>query len=79
MRAQEDARLKAEEEALALAKSKEVAEPEVDEEGFLKIFIQGIEGFDGPGGPIPVSAKDTIEEVEKKIQVCRLPLIRGRD
>lgn len=65
---QEDIKRKAEEEAMALAKSEELVEPEVEEEGFLKIFIQGIEGFEGPGGPIPVSAKDTIEEVEKKIQ-----------
>lgn len=68
IQAQEDAQRKADEEAIALAKSKEVVEPEVDEDGFLKIFIQGIEGFEGPGGPIPVSAKDTVEEVEKKIQ-----------
>jgi hypothetical protein len=62
----EDIQRKADEEAIALAKSKEVV---VEEEGFLKIFVQGIEGLDGPGGPIHVSAKDTIEEVEKKIQV----------
>jgi hypothetical protein len=63
----EDIQRKADEEAIALAKSKEVEVKE--EEGFLKIFVQGIEGLEGPGGPIHVSAKDTIEEVEKKIQV----------
>jgi len=74
---QEDARMKAEEDALALAESAKAAEPEADDEGFLKIFIQGIEGFEGPGGPIPVSAKDTIEEVEKKIQAFIASQVAG--
>jgi hypothetical protein len=68
----EDMQRKAEEEATALAKSQEVV---VEEEGFLKIFVQGIEGLEGPGGPIHVSAKDTIEEVEKKIQVGLLYVV----